>query len=526
MQRLRVFFPHTVLLMLVLLAAVPGVAGGKAKPIAPVESGLAHRVDAILNRAELARGYWGIEVVDLDTGAVVYAHNADRLFTPASNAKIFTTAAGLALVGGDYRFRTTVEASTAPDKYGRVAGDVVLVGRGDPNLSGRALPYALKTQRPWPPEQALIELADQVTARGVRVIDGDLVADDTFYTFERYAEGWTEDDLLWDYGAPVSALTINDNSLFLSVQPGEHVGERAFVTLEPFANLYEISNHVTTTAAGPGARKVGIRRQTGTNRIELWGTIPADDLGMHEQLAIEDPAEFCARLLADLLSRRGVTVMGKTRARHLMPEQAVALTAAPSATQSANPPAHTAPIVLAEHISAPLGQDVKVINKVSQNLHTEMLLRLLGHEKYGTGSVESGLKALNGFLTTAGIKPEEYVFFDGSGLSRKDLITPHAAVTLLRYSAAQPWGLTFRDSLPLAGVDGTMTNRLKELPAGARVQAKTGTHDHVNTLSGYITTPGGRQLAFSILCNNHLLGSPKANEVMDEIVMELAEGKN
>ena len=172
-------------------------------------------------------GLWGIEAVDLDTGAVVYAHNSNQLFTPASNAKMFTTAAGLALVGGDYRFRTTVEASTAPDKYGRMAGDVVLVGRGDPNLSGRALPYALKTQRPWPPEQALIELADQVTARGVRVIDGDLVADDTFYTFERYAEGWTEDDLLWDYGAPVSALTINDNSLFLSVLPAEHVGERA-----------------------------------------------------------------------------------------------------------------------------------------------------------------------------------------------------------------------------------------------------------------------------------------------------------
>ncbi len=525
MRPLRVFLSHTFLLLLVLLAAAPAMAGGKAKSAAPTQSGVTHRVDAILNRAELASGYWGVAVEDMDTGAVVYAHNANRLFTPASNAKMFTTAAGLALVGSDYRFRTTVETNKVPDKYGRIADDVVLVGRGDPNLSGRALPYALKTQHPWPPEQVLVELADQVVARGVKVIDGDLVADDTFYTFERYAEGWTEDDLLWDYGAPVSALAINDNSVFLGVQPGEHVGERAFVTLEPFASLYELVNQVTTVAAGTGPRKVGIRRQAGTNRIELWGTIPADDSGLHEKLAIEDPAEFCARLLADLLARRGVTVLGKTRARHLMPEQAEAIRTA--AALSANPTsARPNPVVLAEHISAPLAQDVKVINKVSQNLHTEMLLRLLGHEKNGTGSVESGLEALKGFLTTAGIKPEEYVFFDGSGLSRKDLITPHAAVTLLRYAAAQSWGMTFRDSLPRAGVDGTMTNRLKSLPAGARVEAKTGTHDHVNSLSGYITTTDGRRLAFSILSNNHLLGSPKAAAVMDEIVMELATGKN
>ena len=523
MRRLQLVLPYTIVLLIVLLGAVPGVAGGKPKPAAPVESGVAQRVEAILNRAEVARSFWGIEAVDLETGAVVYAHNAHQLFTPASNAKMFTTAAGLALVGGEYRFRTTVEASTAPDKYGRIAGDLVLVGRGDPNLSGRALPYALKTVRPWPPEQALAELADQLAARGVRVIDGDLVADDTFYAFERYAEGWTQDDLQWDYGAPVSALSINDNALFLTVLPAEHVGERAFVTVEPFAGVFssgtqQLVNRVTTTAAGSGPRKIGIRRQAGTNRIELWGTIPADDLGLHEQLAIEDPAEFCARLLAELLSRRGVRVLGKTRARHIMPEEAAA-----SATSSSAGPN---PVVLAEHISAPLAQDVRVINKVSQNLHTEMLLRLLGRQKGGTGSVESGLEALKGFLTEAGLKPEEYVFFDGSGLSRKDLITPHAAVTLLRYAFKQPWGLTFRDSLPVAGVDGTLTNRLKDLPKGARVEAKTGTHDHVNTLSGYLTTANGRRLAFSILANNHLLGGANATEVMDEIVMELAAGKN
>src|SRR5262249_38308350 len=162
---------------------------------------------------------WGISIVDLATGASLYAENADKLLQPASNTKLFTTATTLALVGGEYRFVTTIEASRGPDSKGRIAGDLLLIGRGDPNLSGRVLPYSKRTERVTQHARMLDELVDQVAAAGVKVIDGDIVGDDSYFVYERYGEGWTQDDLMWDYGAPVSALTVNDNLVFASLKP-------------------------------------------------------------------------------------------------------------------------------------------------------------------------------------------------------------------------------------------------------------------------------------------------------------------
>jgi D-alanyl-D-alanine carboxypeptidase/D-alanyl-D-alanine-endopeptidase (penicillin-binding protein 4) len=473
---------------------------------------LAHQIDSVLARPEVARSFWGMEIEELESGEVVYSHNANQLFTPASNAKLFTTAAALALIGQSYQFHTTVEAATAPDKYGRISGDIVLVGRGDPNLSGRALPYLGKTERPFPPEEALIELADQLVARGVKVIDGDVVADDSFYAYERYADGWTQDDAVWEYGAPVSALAVNDNVLFLNVQPGEKVGDRAFVTLSPFTDYFHLDNQVVTAATG--GRAISLDRQPGSRRLQLWGSIPLDDPGDGIAVAVEDPADFCGRLLRDLLVRRGVVIYGGSRARH-----------APRIA-GPQPGTNLTPVKLAEHISAPLSLDLGVINKVSQNLHAEMLLRLLGREKGSGGSIAGGLAALKGFLLQAGLKPEEFVFFDGSGLSRKSLVSPHATVTLLRYAAQQDWSAAYSASLPVAGVDGTMASRLKDLPPGATVKAKTGSHDHVNTIAGYLTTSRGERYAFSIMCNNHTFENHGASEVIDAILRAVERSRD
>jgi D-alanyl-D-alanine carboxypeptidase/D-alanyl-D-alanine-endopeptidase (penicillin-binding protein 4) len=477
---------------------------------------LAKRLDTILARGDVARGFWGVEIEELDSGSPVYSLDADRLFAPASNTKLFTTAAALALIGPGYRFRTTVESATPPDKYGRLSGDLLLVGRGDPNLSGRALPYELKTERPLSPAHVLEELADQVVARGVKVIDGDLVGDDSFFVYERYGEGWSQDDLVWQSGAPVSALAVNDNVVYVSLLPAEHVGERAFVGISPFGDGYHIENRVLTSPAGSGSRKIALLREPGSNRIEIWGSIPLDDAGTSEALAIEEPAEWSARLFGELLAKRGVALYGRTRAHHLD-------RAEPNAASTA---AKTPPVVLAEHDSLPLGLDIRVINKVSQNLHAEMLLRLLGREQGPGGSVSGGLEAERRFLAQAGLLPEEYVFYDGCGLSRQNLVSPRATVKLLRYAATQPWGAEFIDSLPLAGVDGTLAARLKNLPAGVVLHAKTGSLDHVNVLSGYLTTSRGERLVFSIMGNNHTLSGKQAAEVLDEIVTEAERTRN
>ena len=240
---------------------------------------LAKRVDAILARPDVARGFWGVEIEDLETGRVVYSHEADRLFTPASNTKLFTTAAALALIGPDYRIRTTAEAASLPDKYGRLSGDLVLVGRGDANLSGRALPYNLKTRTSAFACACAGGDGRSGGARGVKFIDGDIVADDSFFVYERYGEGWTQDDLVWEWGAPVSALAINDNVVYVNILPAERVGERAFVSISPFAEYYHIENRVMTSPAGTGPRKVYVQRQPGSTRLEIWGNIPLDDAG-------------------------------------------------------------------------------------------------------------------------------------------------------------------------------------------------------------------------------------------------------
>jgi D-alanyl-D-alanine carboxypeptidase/D-alanyl-D-alanine-endopeptidase (penicillin-binding protein 4) len=495
---------------------------------------LTKRIDAILARADVARGFWGVEIEELDTGQVLYSHDADRLFTPASNTKLFTTAAALALIGPDYRVRTTVESASAPDKYGRLTGDLVLIGRGDPNLSGRTLPYNLKTERPLSPTHVLEEIADQVVAHGVKVIDGDIVADDSFFVYERYSEGWMQDDLVWQWGAPVSALAVNDNVVFVNILPAERVGERAFVSISPFAEYYHIDNRVLTSPEGSLPRKVFIQRQPGSNRLEIWGNIPLNDSGAGEALAIEEPAEFCARLLWELLAKRGVVMYGRTRARHaaMASQNTFSVTAnAPlggsGGSESGNGsggaetlPVPNPPVVLAQHESQPLGLDIRVINKVSQNLHAEMLLRLLGREKGSSGSVAGGLDVLRGFLTRADVLPEEYAFSDGSGLSRQNLVSPKATVKLLRYAANQTWGAEYIDSLPLAGVDGTLASRFKTLPPGAVLRAKTGSLDHANALSGYLTTARGDRLVFSIMGNNHTMPSKLATEILDEIVNE------
>ncbi len=464
----------------------------------------------------------GIKPLPARIAAILSDPDLARGFTPASNTKLFTTAAALALVGPDYKFHTTVETTGALDKHGRLSGDLVLMGRGDPNLSGRELPYDLHTERNDHPIQVLENLADTLVQKGVKYVDGDIVADDSYFAFERYGEGWSQDDLVWGDGAPVSALTINDNVLFVNILPADRAGERAFVNVTPFADYYRIDNRIITTPPGAG-RKIFINREPGSTVLTLWGNMPMDDQGANEALAIEDPAEFAAKLFRSLLERRGIAVYGRQRTHHteLASLSTFSVTAiAPSRGGDDNqfrPLQMNQPLVLASNDSKPLIEDVRVINKVSQNLHAEILLRLLGREKGTAGTIEGGLEVLRGFLAQAGVPSDQYLFYDGSGLSRQNLVTPHAVVQLLRYAAAQPWGSIYRGTFPVAGVDGSLSDRFKNALQG-RVYAKTGSLGGVKALSGYAKTNSGQQIAFSILSNNFNLPSKRITDTTDRII--------
>jgi D-alanyl-D-alanine carboxypeptidase/D-alanyl-D-alanine-endopeptidase (penicillin-binding protein 4) len=521
------FVPRTcILLICVFLTCSPLINPAQAASRKKSLS-LQKQIDAILAQPDLARGYWGIEIKSLSTGKVLYSLNPGKLFTPASNTKLFTTAAALSLIGPDYKFRTSVETNASLDKYGRLAGDLVLVGRGDPTLSGRELPYSVHTLRDADPLQVFEKLADEVARKGVKYIDGDVVADDSYFAFERYGEGWSQDDLVWAEGAPVSALTINDNVIFVNVLPGAHPGDKAFVSLTPFSGYYTIDNRVMTTPAGSG-RKLYINREPGSTVLTLWGSMPMDDAGANEGLAMEDPAEFAAGLFRHLLEVRGIAIYGKQRTRHTELASLSTFTTIVIASSrggdehSLTSPA--GPLVLAEYLSPPLSEDIQVINKVSQNLHAEILLRLLGREKGTGGTVQAGLEVLRGFLNNAGISGDDYAFYDGSGLSRENLVSPHAVVELLRYASTQPWGKEFHDSLPSAGVDGSLADRCKDLDPAAHVYAKTGSLDGVKTLSGYAVTAKGEKVAFSILANNLSLPGKQVNDAIDRVIEAAVNG--
>jgi serine-type D-Ala-D-Ala carboxypeptidase/endopeptidase (penicillin-binding protein 4) len=468
-----------------------------------------NRVEATLSASGPDKGFWGALVTDAATGEVLYARNAGNYFTPASDAKLFTTALALATLGPDHRIRTTVSTTGTLDADGLLTGDLVLTGRGDANLSNRKSPYEKRVERDGPPEKVLVALADAVVARGVKEIEGGVIADDSFFQPERFPSGWTIDDMLWSYGAAVSAIAVNDNTFTLAVRPGEREGEAAVFTIEPASDFYVIENTVRTSARG-NEEKLAVVREPGSRAIRVSGTIPSGAPPRLLTIAIEEPAEYAAALLARLLEARGIRIHGVAHARH---------TGDP-ALSAVDHPAET---ILAERMSLPLAEEIRQVNKNSLNLHAELLLLLAAREKAGATTREEAMRFAADFFKTAGIADGDVVLTDGSGLSRRDLVTPRAIVQMLNYAATQPWGDLYRSSLPVAGEDGTLSDRMKDTPAAGHIFAKTGTIEHVVALSGYATTVRGAHLVFSILANNNDLHAQTADAVLDAIAVAMVE---
>ena len=470
---------------------------------------LAHAINRLLASSPEARGaFWGIQVTDLKTGRTRYQLNSDRLFTPASNTKLFTTALALVRLGPQFTFETRITAERPPDADGCIHGPLRLVGGGDPNLSARAVPYQPEPARAAPAPgyalAALAELADQVAAKGVKSIDGDIIGDDTWYVWEPYAGEWSIEDPTYEYGTAVSAIAVNDNTLTVSVSPGAREGDPAAISLQPAVEYYAIDNRIRTVV-GSGERAIHVHRGPGSLELELSGTIPLGAPAQLLELGIEDPAQYAALALRQLLEERGITVRGGAAARHLLSGEASGLLAGGDTA------------VLARRVSAPLLEDLRITDKVSQNLHAEMALRAVGRARRGVGSRAAGLDELRAFLNEAGLDDASYNIEDGSGLSRPNLVSPAAVVKLLRYLYDSPERDTWISLLPVAASDGTLAGRFNGTPAAGRIHAKTGSLAHVNALSGYAQRRNGSWVAFSILVNNSNKSAAAVRGVMDKI---------
>ena len=475
-------------LLLVWLALPLSAAGPQGRPSA--------RIAAFLDASPVARtSFWGVRIVSLDRERVLFERNANRLFLPASNAKLFTTALALARLGPDYRFQTRVLADRTPGEDASVES-LRLVGGGDPNLSGRAIPYR-RDAPSGDPLAAIEDLAAQVAARGVRSVSADIVGDDTAYVWQPYADGWSIDDPVWDYGAAVSALSINDNTLSVSVLPGSYESDPARIVLTPPVEYYDIDNRVRTAPSESKAeRKIMVERLPGARQLRIWGALPLKDPGDTEVLGIDDPALYAACAFRDALARRGIAIRGEARTVHLYPNQVADLKNGPA-------PEPERGVELARRDSAPLLEDLRITDKVSQNLHAEMALRAVAKARRHIGSREAGIAEQQAFLDEVGIDRASYTFADGSGLSRLDLVTPAAVVRLLAHMYQSAGRDAWVSLLPVAGLDGTLHARFAGTAVAGRIFAKTGSLSNVAALSGYARRRDGKMLAFSILVNNY-----------------------
>jgi len=534
--------------LLLLLASPPGFAQTAALPSTPAttpapfpggpSTPLGQQVLAITSAPAATRAHWGIAVTALD-GTPIYGLNEGEFFRPASNNKLFTTAAAMHLLGPSTRVSTTATAYARVDKHGTLKGDLNLNGVGDANLSGRTFPYQSPSERkrdaaqqPPPPLRYLDELAAALAQKGVRKITGHIIGNDVAWPWEPYANDWSIDDAVWGYGAPVSALTIVDNQLDLSVVPAGRIDQPATVALTPNTGYYEIKAEVKTAAAGSHA-DIRIDRDMGSRIVRVRGTVALGE-PYSTEIAIEDPAEFAAQAFKQALEAHGIKVEGKAVALHkpdvdmqgFFTESHDPVPTLPQAAQNPdtanNPPIGSTSSLQIEHSSPTLAEDVKLTLKVSQNLHAELLLHRLGRQ-YGTeGSAAQGARVVRQFLLNAGLDGDDFVFYDGSGLSGHDLVTPRATARLLTYATSQPWFSQWKAALPVGGEDGTLAGRFSKPPLKDHLFAKTGTLSEARALSGYVDCASGNTVIFSVMVDNHAPNTPADREAMDAIVAAIA----
>lgn len=490
-------------------AAMPATAGS-VQPAADARAHLADAIDAFIAQPRFRHARWGIEVRDLDTGRTLYAHQAHKLFIPASNAKLYIAALALDTLGPDHRFHTSLYATRHPNARGVMKGDLVLAGRGDPGLG-----MALQGDKAVPDPAWADQLAAALVQRGIRRVTGDLIADDTWYAGPPYGAGWEIDDALGGYAPPVSALSVQDNAFSLRIGGN---GSCCNVEVDPADVGVDVVDRLRRGVDG-SYDPLGLYRPPGSDRLYVIGSRPPSRWPRTFTLAAPDPARLAGALLLDALKRRGIRLDGNIRVRH-WPEQPAA-------------GAQRHMLRITDVRSAPLQLLVRHMLKESDNLYAQLLLLAVGKRQQAAGTCDDqphpptltagwGLCAMRAWLQGIGIAPGATQFEEGSGLSRKDRVTPDATVSLLEWVARQPFADAFGAALPVAGVDGTLENRLRDGPAAGNLRAKTGTLHLAYTLSGYVHAANGDRLAFSIMLNGYAApttpgGSPAGDPPTREI---------
>ncbi len=440
-------------------------------------------LDALLSEPAL-RGAWvGVLVQTVDEPPrTLFSHNEDRYFMPASNAKLFVTAIALEKLGPDFTFITPL--LTNGKRIGEtLEGNLYLKGTGDPSLS----------------RDRLRELAKAIAAKEIKFVKGDVIVDVNAFADNRWGNGWAWDYLHYGYAAEVWALALDRNAVTLQIAPAPQEGVPAQITVSPTTDWLLLDNRVLTVKNDTASLRVW--REAWERVVHLWGRLPVGSPPQTFRLSVPSIPHYIGQTFWELLREAGITVSGHAKTG-LTPENAV---------------------VLATTSSPPLRELVWWLNKVSDNLYAEMLLRAVALKERRQGSFADAREILQQQLTEWGIEPTAVQLADGSGLSRLNLVTPRALVRLLQVARTRSWFVAFRNSLPIGGKDGTLGNRFRNTPAEGCVFAKTGFISGVMALSGYLQRIDGRELVFTVLVNHFTAPAGQVQAAVDRFIVALTQ---
>jgi D-alanyl-D-alanine carboxypeptidase/D-alanyl-D-alanine-endopeptidase (penicillin-binding protein 4) len=471
-------------------------------------------IDSQVKDPRFRNALWGVFIVDPARHDTVYALNEQRLFLPASNMKIVTGAVALAQLGPDFRFRTLF-AARGVVRQGVLHGDLVVMGRGDPTVSDHMMQDATLPLR---------AAAESLAARGIRRITGHVVSAGDAFPDANWGVGWEWDDLIEPYAAGVDELMFNEGMTTVIVRGAARPGTPARVITTPLGDYPPVRAHVTTSEATGGAmpQPLTASYDASSGDLVVSGTIaPADSTTLI--VSYRDPASAYLHGLAGALAARGI------RLRHDAAHDAPSGEVGGERSSSSDLPPRAGPTPAASRLdtlfaleSPPLREILPALEKPSQNQIAEVLLKTLGLEKTGVGSADSGRRVVESQLAAWGADPDGYVIRDGSGLSRHDYVSPATLVRVLTAVERDTAYVAFYNALPVAGVDGTLGDRMRGTPAAGNVRAKTGYVDRARSLSGYVTTADGVGLVFSLLCNNWTVPVHEVERAQDQIVIRLA----
>jgi D-alanyl-D-alanine carboxypeptidase/D-alanyl-D-alanine-endopeptidase (penicillin-binding protein 4) len=459
---------------------------------------LSDRARESLDQPGLEGTRWGLVVMTMD-GRELVSIRPDERFLPASNTKLFTTAAAFHRLGD--MTQPDPARGTSLRLLQHLAGppDLILVGAGDPTLID-----AQDCAR-----NCLADLADAVVAQGIMEISS-VTADERLFPNEPWPPGWSHEDLVKRSGAPVSAITVNSNEMRVRIVPASAAGQEASAEWSDRAAGYMLESRVMTEASDKAEVSVDVSSAGSINVVRLSGAIDVNGPAIILPVAVQDPAHSAAKRLANLLEARGVKQIPVTSARFRV-------------TQGLPPYAPERDgIEIARLVPPPLIENVSFINKQSQNLHAELLLRRLGLLE-GDGSREAGLAVVEAMLAEAGVPRWTWDLSDGSGMSVYNRVTPQMTADFLLWTAKQPWAQAYRDTLPIGAVDGTLRRRFAGTSLEGRIFAKSGTLRGTNALSGFMLTKSGQMLLFAAFANERPSGGDSAIAALDATLVAISE---